>query len=206
MKLVIFGATGKAGRVVVAEALARGHEVVAFVHKTALPEQKGLTAVRGDVHDAASVARALAGCDAVISCLSSWGTPHKDVLTSATRYILPAMETNGVRRIITLTGNIALLPGEQVPPFLRFIHGFLTLVAPKVAGDAETHLQLLTKSSLDWTSLRSPTMVNGAPGTYRLTSSVSIAGTIPRTAIAAAMLDLAASRDWIHQAPIIRRA
>jgi len=205
MKILIFGATGKAGRVVAAEALARGHQVVAFVHKNAPPEHPQLTVVRGDAHNTRSIAQAAEGCDAVISCLSSWGTPHKDVLASAMRAVIPALEANNVHRIVTLTGNIAKAPGETLSWFNRAVHGFLVTVAPKVAHDAEDHMALLAASNLNWTTVRSPVMVNGASNTYRLTSTVSIFGTITRQAIAACMLDLVTSDDWSKQAPLVRR-
>ena len=206
MKILILGATGKSGRAVTAEALARGHEVVAVVHKTTPAGQPGLHIVHGDVHDAQSIVHALQGCDAVISCLSSWGTPRKDVLASAMRSVIPAMKTTGVRRIVTVTGNIALLPDERVNPLLRLIHSTLVFCAPKVGRDAEDHLAQLAASTLDWTSVRSPVMTNGTAGTYRLTNTVSIMGTIPRKSLATAVIDLVTSDDWVHQAPIIRRA
>lgn len=71
MKLAIFGATGKTGRVLVEQALAAGHEVTAFVRdlsKLTLGHER-LSLVQGDVFDAARVEEAVAGKDAVISVL-----------------------------------------------------------------------------------------------------------------------------------------
>ena len=74
MKLIVFGATGKTGQHVWQKALGRGHDVTAFTrspHK--LERSAGLRIAQGDVTDAASVAAAVAGHDAVIVALGSNG-------------------------------------------------------------------------------------------------------------------------------------
>jgi uncharacterized protein YbjT (DUF2867 family) len=73
MRLLVVGATGSLGRLTVAEAARRGHEVAALVRdptRANLPEP--VARVRGDVLDAASPDPALAGKDAVVCAL---GTP-----------------------------------------------------------------------------------------------------------------------------------
>ncbi len=205
MKIVVFGATGNVGRLVVPEALSRGHQVVAFVHRRAPARHPRLTIVRGDVHDPKSVARAMQGCDAIISCLSSWSAPEQDVLTAAMHYIVPAMKAMGARRIVTLTGNMALLPDEEINTVARRVHAFLVHLAPNAAKDAEDHLKLLTASTLDWTSVRSPVMLPFGGKAYRFSQTVTPFGTIPRAAVAASLVDLAETNDMIRQAPLIRR-
>ena len=72
MKLIVFGATGKTGRHVWRNALDRGHDVTAFARSPHRIERAaGLRVVQGDVMDAASVADAVAGHDAVIVALGS---------------------------------------------------------------------------------------------------------------------------------------
>lgn len=70
MKLFVLGATGRTGVELLDLALPR-HEVTAFVRS---PEKiarrdPGLTVVKGNVQDAAEMAQALAGHDAVLSAL-----------------------------------------------------------------------------------------------------------------------------------------
>src|SRR5207244_13658355 len=71
MKLLIFGASGATGRALVSAALAEGHMVTAFVRtpgKLAISHQH-LKVIVGDVADRQAVERAVAGHDAVLSCL-----------------------------------------------------------------------------------------------------------------------------------------
>src|SRR4051812_21694445 len=101
MHLVIFGASGKVGRIITQKALKNGHSVTAFVHNHAdFPHHPMLTIYRGDIRDPASVAKAIKGADAVISALGSWGTPTKNILSEGMRVIIPAMEAQGIRRIV----------------------------------------------------------------------------------------------------------
>ena len=59
MKVLVVGAAGKTGRLVVDRALAAGHSVKALVHDTETlvehPFAEGVQIVQGDVHDPATV-------------------------------------------------------------------------------------------------------------------------------------------------------
>ena len=73
MRLLVAGATGSLGRLAVAEAAQRGHDVTALVRDPAranLPEP--VVKVRGDVLDPVSLGPAVEGRDAVVCAL---GTP-----------------------------------------------------------------------------------------------------------------------------------
>ena len=76
-RILVLGASGRTGRLVVEQALGHGHVVVAFVRDLArLPiAHERLTVIQGDVTVAADVARAVEGCDAVVSVLGAL-TPH----------------------------------------------------------------------------------------------------------------------------------
>src|SRR5690242_9717687 len=101
MIVPVFGASGRVGRLVVAEALARGHTVRAFIHRTNNFElHPQLSVAQGDIHDPQAVKQAIQGSDAVISTLASWGSSTKDIVSAAMRTIIPAMEAAGIERII----------------------------------------------------------------------------------------------------------
>lgn len=207
MTITVFGASGKVGRLMVAEALRRGLNVRAFVHsQNPFDDTAGLTVIRGDIYRGDDIAKALDGADAVVSCLGSWGTPRRNVLTAAMRSIIPAMQQLGITRIITLTGSGALAPDKRPSALHRL---FMRLLAPlpagKVFADGEQHMKLLAASDLAWTTVRSPVMRSGIDPQYELAGSGG--APIPRvnrSAVVAAMLDQLASRDWLRQAPVIR--
>jgi putative NADH-flavin reductase len=205
MVIAVFGASGKVGRLVVAEALARGYSVRALVHQyNNLPASSHVTVIRGDIRHTAAVADTLHGCTAVASTLGSWGTPTKDVVTQGMRRIIPLMERQGIERIVTLTGTDALDSTDQLTLSRRLSHLFAKLVARKILADGEEHIRLLRKSSLDWTTLRAPAMTNSPRIFYKLSMQpLRPWDTIPRKAIAKAIVDQLDGPSYSRCAPFV---
>src|ERR1700731_957378 len=101
MNLVILGATGRTGRLVVEQALAAGHTVTALVRS---PEKltirnSNLRVVAGRATDPGDVARALASVDAVLTTLGGSGS----VIADSTRAIVAAANQTGVKRVVLLS-------------------------------------------------------------------------------------------------------
>ena len=72
MNIAVIGANGRAGRIVVKAALARGHKVVASPAPTRCRSQTTTTSPAGaDVRSPGAPKQALAGADAVISALGA---------------------------------------------------------------------------------------------------------------------------------------
>ncbi len=208
MQITVFGATGKVGRIVVDEALKRGYKVVAFVHSSAdLPKDKKLRIVNGDVYNPEAVIEAIKGSDAVISALGSWGTPNKDILKSGMQNIIPAMQQNNVKRIISLTGHGANAPGDKFE-LLHFVSRLmLVIAAPRILHDGEDHILQLAASKLDWTVVRSSLMEeHGNPNRFTLTLKRPLPlAMIHRKAVATSLVNLAENTDFNKQAPFILR-
>lgn len=174
----------------VAEALRRNYTVVAFVHShNPFEPHARLQVQKGDVYNGRDVAAALQGSEAVVSCLGSWGTPGKDVLTRFVTAVVLAMREHNIVRIVTLTG----VGVQQRRPLwyrvsLKLLPALPTL--GKVFLDADQHVQLLQASGLDWTTLCSPVMRSGDNARYVLRTRQGLAlPFVTRRAVATAMLD-----------------
>lgn len=189
----------------VALALAEGHEVTAFVHNNdPFAVNPKLTVIKGDIGDRSAVAAAIAGSDAVISTLGSWGTKNKNILTLGMESVVPAMEELSIRRLVTLTGTAALSSDDQPTVIDRLSHSFLGTIAPKILQDGEAHLRLLEASNLEWTTLRSPAMTGSDKDRYHLDLRIgSPLARVPRAAVAKALLDQLNAIDFVRQAPVI---
>lgn len=204
MHITVFGASGRVGQLVVARLLDEGHSVTAFVHRKNPFEGQNLTVVQGEINDATAVSQALRGADAVISTLGSWGTKNKNILATGMQTIIPVMEEQGMTRIITLTGSDAWWSQDKITIINRLSHKILSLIAPKILADSEDHLRQLEASSLQWTTVRSPTMTNKKNDTYslRLQTRSPLAWK-PRIAVVRALVDQLQDTTYLRQAPII---
>lgn len=210
MQITVFGASGRVGSLVVAEALRRGYQVTAFVHgKNPFVANKNLRVFDGDIYDESEVAAALQGSQAVISCLGSWKTKRRDVLTTAMRHIIPRMQLQKITRIITLTGNGALAPAYKPGWLHRLVMAALApFPAGKVFADGENHMRLLAASNLDYTTVRSPIMTSKRSTTYclRLAKTGPALPTISRRAVVHCLLDQLTDTAYLRQTPIIGRS
>lgn len=208
MKIVLFGANGRVGRLLTQALLDRNHEITAFVHGSFELEHQTLRKVVGDIHDASLVSGVIAGQDVVVSTLGSWGTPQKDILSSGVANMLAGMETHGVQNIVTLTGTAALLPQEKVGLLTKFDRQLLARIDTKVLLDGERHLALLNDSSSRWTSLRSPIMnTKGNANAYHINNRHTLPfATVHRGSVVQALVAIIEDQDpWLSQAPCLHR-
>lgn len=207
MQITVYGASGKVGRLLVADLVAANHQVVAFVHHhNPFTEQSAVRVVRGSVDDSAAVSTAAAGSNVLISTLGSWGTPSKTVVSSGTSAIIAAAAEHHIDRVITLTGASALYAADKPTLMDRLTHSLLRLTAPQILQDGEAHLALLQASSLNWTVVRSPIMLSFGKASYRFTNQLpSLIATIPRRAVVAAIIDQLTNIDYYQRAPVVRR-
>lgn len=118
MKVAIIGATGFVGSALLKEVSARGHEVTALVSSPSkVPASNKVTAVQADVLDHDSLAKKLAGHDAVISAFS--GHAQTDVLgyyVKGLQSIVSAVKEAGVPRLLLVggAGGLEVAPGVQL--------------------------------------------------------------------------------------------
>jgi putative NADH-flavin reductase len=105
MNVLLFGATGFTGRVVLSKLLASGHTVTALVRAKSRVqlEHPNLILIEGDVTDPDLIAATMEGQDAVINCLGKNKGSANDLISSLTEKIIGAMETKNVDRLIALS-------------------------------------------------------------------------------------------------------
>lgn len=205
MKIIVFGASGNVGRLVVDELVQRGYHVTAAVFKEDNMEfPDGVRVLQLDVHDGLLVREAIKSHDVVMSALGSWGTKTKDILGSGMKNIIPAMKHWNIKRIISLTGADARFAEDQPPLSSRLARPLLKLVAPKILADGEKHLRLLEESRLQWTVIRSPIMKNGSVTPHKLNNhGCHPWESITRLTVVKVMVDEIENDQHIRQAPIL---
>lgn len=142
--IALIGASGNAGARILKELSDRGHQVTAIARNperiAALP---GVTAVRGDLSDAAGLAAHLEGHDAIISSVKFLATDF-DLL-------LEAVRASGVKRYLVVggAGSLEIAPGKRLVDQPDFPAPYKD---EALKGAAFLDL-LKTVDDLDWTFL-----------------------------------------------------
>jgi hypothetical protein len=102
-KIVVFGAGGRAGRGAVTEAVSRGYQVVAVVRDPAKYldlNGEGISVVKGDATDAASVAAVSAGADAAINAIFEADVPSEGLYVGAAKALISGLQEAAVDRLV----------------------------------------------------------------------------------------------------------
>lgn len=184
MKIIIFGATGGVGQSVVKQALKDGFEVTAFVRlPTKLEVSHGnLNIIQGDAFNQVEVAAAIAGHDAVVSCLgSSQGMKKSTELQEMAKCIVTGMQEHNVKRIVyTASAGIHKeLPGISGKLIMRMLKNALT--------DHRAAVNYIEAHGLNYTIVRPLGLTNHPlTGKYResATSVPEKSRSIPRADVA----------------------
>jgi putative NADH-flavin reductase len=161
MKIVLYGATGRAGSRILTQLLARGHEVDAVVRNLdkdpdKLAPHDGLTVQQGDLSSVEGIVEAIGGAQAVVSAYGPPADKPEQVIDVTKREIAAVQQVSQhassghAPRLVVVGGaaSLEVAPGEM----LLNTKGFPS----EWKGIAEAHekaLRLLQESSIDWTYL-----------------------------------------------------
>jgi putative NADH-flavin reductase len=116
MKIAVIGASGHLGSAVAREALARGHSVTAVSRDAERTrELADATAAVADILDPPSVARAVAGHDAVVASVKMDGEASRPFIRDAAQTLLDVLAQTGVGRLVFLGGGASLLDLTGTP-------------------------------------------------------------------------------------------
>jgi uncharacterized protein YbjT (DUF2867 family) len=195
MNLVVLGATGGTGRLVVEQALAAGHTVTALVRS---PEKlsagnPNLRVVKGDATNTSDLTRALEGAGAIISTLGGTGS----VIADSTQAMVAAANAAGVRRVVVMSSWFVERDRLNAGTRLLTGIGMGGMVKDKISGE-----QALRASDLDWTIVYASPLTNGpATGSVSVLpdeATRSMSQRISRADVAAWMVKAATSPQYIR--------
>ena len=195
MNVLVVGASGRTGRLLVAGALERGHAVTALVRAR---ERLGDLAARvgvveGDVLDGGVVSDAVDGQDAVLVALGvamKKGDPAVNAL--GTLNVIRSMQRYAVRRLVVLSAG-GTQPGHDPNLPLVFERVIKPLFLKHAFADLRRMETSVRQSELDWTIVRASGGLTDGParGEYRVEPGHSLPGgrRIARADVAEHMLD-----------------
>lgn len=167
MKIALIGASGFVGTAVLAELLARDHQVTAVARDPVkFGARANFTVQSLDVNDVDALAAALRGHDAVISAFNpGWdveGLYEKFMQGAAA--INRGVEASGVKRLLVVggAGSLFVASGVQVVDTPEFATHVPPNVVPGAKAARDTLTAMRGNTTLDWTFLSPAAML--APG------------------------------------------
>ena len=167
MKILLFGATGRTGKLILQKALKDGHEVTAIVRDQSKLNGLNAKLIQGTPYDKETVKKAIGNCAVVISTLNvsrvsdnPWAKLRspKDTISRSIQNALEVMKENEVRRIIVMGVLGASKSWSKMPFIFR-----LVVSSSNLKYTFEDHTQqeeLLARSDSDWTVIRLPMLTN----------------------------------------------
>jgi putative NADH-flavin reductase len=157
MRLFVLGGSGGIGRQMIDQAIKRGDQVTAFVRSPEKlgPQREGLTTRRGDPRNAAELAEALPGHDAVLSMLGPPGPGPTTIMREGARSTVAAMQAVGMRRLLVVSAAVLFDGAGIIVGLMR-----RTLLR-NIAQDSAEMERIVMTSGMDWTIARPPRLTNG---------------------------------------------
>lgn len=198
MKVLVLGATGRTGKLAL-NALARtGHEPVAFARRAA--DGFDGTVFLGSPADASALQPALEGVDAVFSCLGYTG--HGPICLPATRTLIDIAPSS--LRYVVLGGAAVDAPGDRKGVPDTIVSALARLFAGKMVAERQQELHVLQGSSLPYTFLRPPQLVDRpALGAHQFSGERPAHFRIARQDLAEAMVEALTRTDLERAAPFV---
>jgi putative NADH-flavin reductase len=203
MKVLIVGAGGKTGSLVVEKALAAGHTVTVFVRTPPSKEHTGVRVVMGDARDREAVRAGIAGQDAVIDTIGG-KTPYRDteLERTAALNIVEAMKMGGVRRLIVVS-MMGLGDSREQAPFW-YEHLLMTTFLRGSTKDKAAMEATVEASGLDFVIVRPPILGEGpATGKTKIVAEGEKGHKITRADLAHFLVDQLTSDAYVGKAIVV---
>jgi putative NADH-flavin reductase len=207
-RVLIIGASKGIGLETAHQALAAGHTVRAFARSAPGigSSDPKLEKVRGDALSSRHIAAAVKDMNAVIQTL---GVGLGDLLlpvhvfSGATEILIAAMQAQGVKRLIAVTGfgagdSRAGIDCLQLVPF--------RLLLGRAYDDKDVQERLIKKSALDWTIVRPGLLTNGSrTGNYQVLEGPSQwrSGIISRADVAEFLVRQIDDPAYVRKTPVL---
>jgi putative NADH-flavin reductase len=200
MNVLVFGASGATGSLVVEDALKKGHAVTVLVRDAAKLKISGGRVLTGDATNHSDVLTAMRGQYAVIDTIGGtrpYETTHLE--TTAAKNIIAAMHVEGARRLIVVSMLGLGESAEQSPFWYRYLlmHTFLRGSNPDKAAMEEA----VRSSGLEYVIARPPILKDApATGDIQILGPGAIGHAITRADLAAFLVDQLDSSAHVNQA------
>jgi nucleoside-diphosphate-sugar epimerase len=204
MNIIIFGASGRTGSLLVSQALQQNHHVTAFVRQASriTTRHQNLKIVEGSLKDIHLLRNVLEGKQAVLSTLGVSKTLQHDpeVIEGIRNIVMTLPEKNAPRFIY----ESVFLVGSQPTEFSFFTQQILRRIIRKEVEDHQVKENIIRQGVSNYTIVRPVRLTDGAFSVkfhhgVTITSSEFIPS-IARADVAHFMLQQLTDKTYVNQA------
>ena len=200
--VLVLGAAGETGRLVVEQALAAGHAVTAFVHD---PQRysppPGVRVASGDATDPAAVSRAMAGQDAVVDTIGGTTPWRRTTLEQrVARAVVAAAREHGTDRIVALSA-IGVGDSRSRAPWPVRLLLIPTFLRGSTADKAAME-RVVAQSGVPYVLVR-PAVLSDKPPTGSVRVDAPTASGVTRADVASFVVEQLGSDAYLRRAVTI---
>lgn len=203
MKVLVFGATGKTGQLVVERALKEGHDVTVLVRDTGKIQNPKVRVLTGDATRPADVLNAVQGQDAVIESIGGT-TPYKATRleTTSVTNIVNAMKSQKVKRLVVVSMMGLGQSIKQAPWWYKYL--LMRTFLRGSTKDKSNKEAVVKNSGLDYILVRPPILKDGpATGSIKVLGLGVTGHAITRADLANFLVAQLKSDDHLRKAVTI---
>jgi putative NADH-flavin reductase len=215
MKILILGATGRTGRLIVEEALKQGYDLNVLVRdKNKISfSSKSIKVYQGTPARRTDLTAAMQGCDLIISALgivrasdAPWSKliTAKNFISESIKNVIAEADQQNLKRLITVSAWGVGETKKEIPFWLRWLINYTNL--GPVYAEHEVEEKLLANSDLNWTAVR-PVALNDSQKIKTLKVSFNNfpkpSLQISRQSVAKFIIDIAKSDKYDMKSPTI---
>jgi putative NADH-flavin reductase len=169
-KIILFGASGGTGKLVIEQALIAGHQITAIVRN---PEDidlkhQNLEIIKGDIFKISTFENAMKNKDLVVSCLGVQKNSPTTVYSVGIKNIINMMQHHSLNRIICLSAGAVIVPPKGSFMTKFFIKNILQKIYKNLYSDMLLMEEILKSTTMNYIIIRPPWLRNSKfTGIYR---------------------------------------
>ncbi len=158
MKIILFGASGKTGKIFLNLALKQGHTVTAVVRDTNKLQlaHENLTINAVDLSDEVKLEKIILGHDLVVSCLGGNANKKSTILSDMISKIVKAMKKTDVKSIFYI-GSAGI--HDEMPDFISKL--IVNIFFKNAILDHKLSAQTIIDSGLNYLIMRPLSLIDG---------------------------------------------
>ncbi len=206
-KIAVIGGTGKSGKYLVKQLLAKGFQIKLLLRNPEKSPAKNplIETIEGNINHYTTVYNLLEGCQAVISTLGL-GIPASEptIFSQSSTNIIKAMNEHKIKRYIVTTGLNVDTPSDKKSPKIAFGTEWMKKNFPISTADKQLEFEILTKSNVDWTLVRLPLIEQtDETGEVNISLEDCLGDKISATDLANFLIQQLSDENYINKAPFI---